>query len=139
VHATDINTYLNTDPLGPGLLAIGQGGLDVEDDDQRLLQRGLFVYDASTPGANATPPPRLSQTGGLTVALTRRPHHDDLARPRPVARGRGEDELVTSRAPAHQDHVNVTPPARHPARRRCGRGDPSACRHSADRNDALGP
>jgi hypothetical protein len=46
VHATDVNTYLNTDPLGPGLLAIGQGGLDVEYDDQRLLQRGLFVYDA---------------------------------------------------------------------------------------------
>jgi hypothetical protein len=33
------------DPLGPGLLAIGIGGLDVEDDDQRLLERGTFVYD----------------------------------------------------------------------------------------------
>jgi hypothetical protein len=46
VHAADINADLNTDPLGPGLLAIGQGGLHVEDDDQRLLERGLFVYDA---------------------------------------------------------------------------------------------
>ena len=46
VHAADIKDDLNTDPLGPGLLAIGQGGLDVEGDDQRLLERGLFVYDA---------------------------------------------------------------------------------------------
>jgi hypothetical protein len=27
-------------------LAIGEGGLAVEADDQRLLERGLFVYDA---------------------------------------------------------------------------------------------
>src|SRR5258706_8715250 len=46
VHAADVATDLHTDPLGPGLLAIGQGGLHVEDDDQRLLERGLFVYDA---------------------------------------------------------------------------------------------
>lgn len=46
VHAADIAADLNSDPLGPGLLAIGQGGLHVEDDDQRLLERGLFVYDA---------------------------------------------------------------------------------------------
>ena len=46
VHAADISADLHTDPLGPGLLAIGQGGLAVEDDDQRLLDRGLFVYDA---------------------------------------------------------------------------------------------
>jgi hypothetical protein len=46
VHAADIPADLHTDPLGPGLLAIGQGGLHVEDDDQRLLERGLFVYDA---------------------------------------------------------------------------------------------
>ena len=46
VHAADIKDDLSTDPLGPGLLAIGQGGLHVEDDDQRLLERGLFVYDA---------------------------------------------------------------------------------------------
>jgi hypothetical protein len=46
VHAADISADLHTDPLGPGLLAIGQGGLHVEDDDQRLLDRGLFVYDA---------------------------------------------------------------------------------------------
>ena len=46
VHAADIRTDLDTDPLGPGLLAIGEGGLDAEADDQRLLQRGSFVYDA---------------------------------------------------------------------------------------------
>ena len=46
VHAADIATELDTDPLGPGLLAIGLGGLDVETDDQALLARGTFVYDA---------------------------------------------------------------------------------------------
>jgi len=46
VHAADIAGQLDSDPLGPGLLAIGQGGLAVEADDQRLLERGLFVYDA---------------------------------------------------------------------------------------------
>jgi len=46
VHAADISDDLGTDPLGPGLLAIGVGGLDVETDDQRLLERGSFVYDA---------------------------------------------------------------------------------------------
>ena len=46
VHAADVSEDLNADPLGPGLLAIGIGGLDVEDDDQRLLERGTFVYDA---------------------------------------------------------------------------------------------
>jgi hypothetical protein len=46
VHAADIAADLDTDPAGPGLLAIGLGGLDVEADDQRLLERGRFVYDA---------------------------------------------------------------------------------------------
>src|SRR5215475_3887466 len=46
VHAADIAADIDTDPLGPGLLAIGLGGLDVEVDDQRLLDRGMFVYDA---------------------------------------------------------------------------------------------
>jgi hypothetical protein len=46
VHAADIATELDSDPLGPGLLAIGEGGLDVEADDQRLLEKGSFVYDA---------------------------------------------------------------------------------------------
>ena len=46
VHAADIDADRNTDPLGPGLLAIGLGGLDVESDDQTLLKRGMFVYDA---------------------------------------------------------------------------------------------
>jgi hypothetical protein len=42
VHAAD----LGTDPAGPGLLAIGLGGLDVEPDDHQLLAKGRFVYDA---------------------------------------------------------------------------------------------
>jgi len=46
VHAADIDTELHTDPAGPGLFAIGLGGLDVEPDDQRLLERASFVYDA---------------------------------------------------------------------------------------------
>jgi hypothetical protein len=46
VHAADIPGELDSDPLGPGLLAIGEGGLDVEANDERLLERGRFVYDA---------------------------------------------------------------------------------------------
>jgi hypothetical protein len=46
VHAADIAGDLHTDALGPGLLAVGIGGLDVEADDQRLLERAGFVYDA---------------------------------------------------------------------------------------------
>jgi hypothetical protein len=46
VHAADIERELQSDPLGPGLLAIGLGGLDVEADDHALLQRANFVYDA---------------------------------------------------------------------------------------------
>jgi len=46
VHAADISEDLDTDPLGPGLLAIGIGGLEVETDDHRLLDKGVFVYEA---------------------------------------------------------------------------------------------
>ena len=46
VHAADIATELDSDPLGRCLLAIGEGGLAVEADDQRLLERGMFVYEA---------------------------------------------------------------------------------------------
>jgi len=46
VHAADVSDDLDADPLAPGLLAIGLGGLDVESDDQRLLARATFVYDA---------------------------------------------------------------------------------------------
>ena len=46
VHAADVAEDRGTDPLGPGLEAIGVGGLDVEADDQVLLERGSFVYDA---------------------------------------------------------------------------------------------
>lgn len=46
VHAADITGDLGTDQAGPGLLAIGQGGLDAEPDDYQLLAKGRFVYDA---------------------------------------------------------------------------------------------
>ena len=46
VHAADIDSDVDTDPAGPGLLAIGLGSLDVEPDDHRLLERATFVYDA---------------------------------------------------------------------------------------------
>jgi hypothetical protein len=46
VHAADVKDDLQTAPEGAGLLAIGIGGLDVETDDHRLLERGSFVYDA---------------------------------------------------------------------------------------------
>jgi len=46
VHAADIADDIGTDPAGPGLLAIGLGGLDAEPDDHRLLEKGRFVYDA---------------------------------------------------------------------------------------------
>lgn len=46
VHAADIDSDLDSDPAGTGLLAIGLGGLDVEADDHRLLDRASFVYDA---------------------------------------------------------------------------------------------
>ena len=46
VHAADISGDLDTDPLGPGLLAIGEGGLQAESDDHALLEKGSFVYDA---------------------------------------------------------------------------------------------
>lgn len=46
VHAADIATDVDSHPFGAALRAIGEAGLDVEDDDKRLLERGLFVYDA---------------------------------------------------------------------------------------------
>ena len=46
VHAADIDEDIDSDPAGVGLLCIGIGGLDVESDDHRLLERASFVYDA---------------------------------------------------------------------------------------------
>jgi len=46
VHAADIDEDLETDPFGPALRALGEGGLEAEPDDHRLLERGMFVYDA---------------------------------------------------------------------------------------------
>jgi len=46
VHAADIDSEVGTDPFAPTLLALAFGGLDVEADDHRLLERASFVYDA---------------------------------------------------------------------------------------------
>ena len=46
VHAADIDADAHTDPFAPALLALAVGGLDIEPDDNRLLQRASFVYDA---------------------------------------------------------------------------------------------
>jgi len=65
VHAADIAEDLHSDPLGPGLLAIGLGGLDVEGDDQRLLERAMFVYDALYAWCASSPPqPRGPSSSG---------------------------------------------------------------------------
>lgn len=46
VHAADIDSDLHTDPIAPGLLAIGLGALEIEANDNRLLDRQIFIYDA---------------------------------------------------------------------------------------------
>src|SRR5262249_24481535 len=46
VHAADIASEIDTDPFAPALLAMAFGGVDVEADDHRLLDRASFVYDA---------------------------------------------------------------------------------------------
>jgi hypothetical protein len=46
VHAADIDSEIDTDAFAPALLALAFGGLDVEADDHRLLERASFVYDA---------------------------------------------------------------------------------------------
>ncbi len=46
VHAADIAEDVESDPLGPGLLAVCLGSLEVEPDDNKLLERESFVYDA---------------------------------------------------------------------------------------------
>lgn len=44
--AADIDEDLDTDPASLGMALIGIGGLDVENDDHRLLERASFVYEA---------------------------------------------------------------------------------------------
>lgn len=46
VHAADIDSEAHTDPFAPALVALAIGGLAVESDDHRLLERASFVYDA---------------------------------------------------------------------------------------------
>jgi hypothetical protein len=46
VHAADIASDVESHPFGAAVRAIGDAGAAVEADDQRLLDRGLFIYDA---------------------------------------------------------------------------------------------
>ncbi len=46
VHAADIGSEVHSHPFGAALRAIGDAGALVESDDQQLLHRALFVYDA---------------------------------------------------------------------------------------------
>jgi len=46
VHAADIAADVGSHPFGAALRALGDAGSDVEPDDQELLRRALFVYDA---------------------------------------------------------------------------------------------
>jgi len=46
VHAADIAADVDTHPFGAAVRAIGDAGAHVEPDDQRLLERGMFIYDA---------------------------------------------------------------------------------------------
>jgi hypothetical protein len=46
VHAADIGRDVDTHPFGAALRAVGDAGVAVETDDQRLLDRAQFVYDA---------------------------------------------------------------------------------------------
>jgi hypothetical protein len=46
VHAADITEDLDSDPLGPGAAGHRRGRPGREGRRQRLLERGLFVYDA---------------------------------------------------------------------------------------------
>jgi hypothetical protein len=46
VHAADVAEDRDSDAIGAGLEAIGAGGILAEPDDQRLLEKGTFVYDA---------------------------------------------------------------------------------------------
>lgn len=46
VHAADIDSEVHTDPFAPMMLALASGGLAVEADDHRLLDRASYVYDA---------------------------------------------------------------------------------------------
>src|SRR5262245_43037693 len=45
-HAADIASDVDSHPFGAALRAIGGAGSAVESDDQRLLGRAIFVYDA---------------------------------------------------------------------------------------------
>jgi hypothetical protein len=46
VHAADIASDVDSHPFGAALRAIGNVGSAVENDDQQLLVRASFVYDA---------------------------------------------------------------------------------------------
>jgi hypothetical protein len=54
VHAADIARDVDTHAFGPAVRAIGDAGAVVEADDQHLLHRGRFVYDALYAHCQAT-------------------------------------------------------------------------------------
>jgi hypothetical protein len=57
VHAADVGDDRDSDPFGPGLEAIGAGGILAEPDDHALLEKGSFVYDALYAWCTANPEP----------------------------------------------------------------------------------
>jgi hypothetical protein len=46
VHAADVSSDVDSHPFGAALRAIGEAGTAIEPDDQKLLRRATFVYDA---------------------------------------------------------------------------------------------
>ncbi|NYI81224.1 chromate resistance protein ChrB domain-containing protein [Nocardioides panzhihuensis] len=46
VHAADVSTDVDTHPFGAALAALGAAGPFVEADDQVLLGRASYIYDA---------------------------------------------------------------------------------------------
>ncbi len=46
MHAADVAEDVHRHPFGPALRALGDAGTAVELDDQRLLSRAGFIYDA---------------------------------------------------------------------------------------------
>ena len=117
VHAADIDAELHTDPLGPGLLAIGLGGLDVEADDHRLLERASFVYDALYAWSAQQVATAAGMTGHLDYDALRADTVRQVAKlmaavgdHRPQVR---RAAVPAGQAPVHRDRHRRRP--RHPA------------------------
>jgi hypothetical protein len=61
VHAADIASDVDSHPFGRALRAIGDAGGLVEGDDNSLLDRGSFVYEALYAHCQATAGARTAQ------------------------------------------------------------------------------